>query len=210
MHVGPQVEARELGRRHRVDPRTAQTALAQPSLDRRGDALPGNGGGALAGDDDAACRSVPQAARDRLRQRPLAEGDPQAPGRVLAQLAAQRVAHGTRRLADLLEQKVGVLAPVDVAGRDLGTVDLFGRHRQRRTRGGVPFDALQLPGASRVEHCDLAPTGACALRFRLAVEAQIRRGFLDEAVGFACDDEGLIGQSHVEALAAALDRHVEP
>ena len=58
-HVGPQPEARELGGRERLD----EQAAADPGVERAGEALPGDGGRALADHGDAADGAVAQSGR---------------------------------------------------------------------------------------------------------------------------------------------------
>ena len=67
----------------------------------------------------------------------------------LDQLAPQRLAEAGRRLGDLLEQEVRELAPVDVAGGDLGAGDVVVGDRQRRAVVGEPLDALERAGPAR-------------------------------------------------------------
>ena len=56
----------------------------------------------------------------------------------------------------------------------------------------------QLAGPGGVEHDDLATV--------LAVEPQVAIGLLDDAVGLAGDDEAVVGEADVQALAAAVQR----
>ena len=81
------------------------------------------------------------------------------------------------------------------------------------TGSGVPSnanrsDAVERAGVRGVEHHDLAPGGRGALGVgrRLAVHAQVGGRLLDQAVGLAGDDEGVLGQPDVERLAAAPQR----
>src|SRR5690606_31700789 len=123
----------------------------------------------------------------------------------LDELAAQGLAEAGGRLGDLLQEVVREVAAVDVAGGDAGRAQVVGRDGQRRAVVGDALDALERAGPPAVEHDDLAPAGGGVGRVgrRLAVHAQVAVGQLDDAVGLAGDDVGVLGQPDVEGLAAA-------
>ena len=79
-------------------------------------------------------------------QGPIAELGAQQPV-PLDDVAAQGLGEALRRLADLLQQEVGGVAAVDVAGRDLGLHELVGADGQRRAVVGQPGDAVELARA---------------------------------------------------------------
>ncbi len=130
------------------------------------------------------------------------------PAVALDHLAAQRLAERRRRLRDLLEQEVRELAAVDVARRDLGVLQLALVHRQRRAVERVSLDAGERARLVRVEHHHLAASGGGALGIGrgLAVHAQVGGRLLDQAVGLAGDDVGVLDHADVEGLAAAPER----
>ena len=144
---------------------------------------------------------------ERLGQRLVAERDRQATV-AFDHLAAQGLAERRRRLRDLLEQEVRELAAVDVAGGDLGVLQLVLVHRQRRAVERVALDAGERARAVRVEHHHLAAGGGGALGIgrRLAVHAQVGGRLLDQAVGLAGHDVGVLDHAHVEGLATAPER----
>ena len=102
------------------------------------------------------------------------------------------------RLGDLLQQEVREVAAVDVAGRDLGRDDVGRRHRLRRAVVAEPVDAVERAGRA-------AASSADDLTAVLAVEADVARRLLDDAVGLAGDEVAVVGQADVDALAAAVE-----
>ena len=106
---------------------------------------------------------------------------------------------------DLLEQEVRVLAAVDVAGRDL-RVRAARRHRRatacRRTRSVARSPGCPRRGRRGPRSGPASPR-VSGIGRRLAVEAQVGGGLLDQAVGLAGDDERVLRAAHVERLAAA-------
>ena len=92
--------------------------------DRRS-ALPGDRCGALADHPHAGDRAGGEPIGDVGGQRPLADVGAQR-SVAFDDLAAQRLREAQRRLGDLLEQEVGGVAAVDVAGGDLGGDDVGG------------------------------------------------------------------------------------
>ena len=91
----------------------------------RGQALSGDGGGALADHHDPPDAAVAQARPQVVGQRVGAQGDVELPV-ALDDLPAQGLAERRRRLGDLLQQEVGEVAAVDVASGDLGVLELVG------------------------------------------------------------------------------------
>ena len=117
---------------------------------------------------------------------------------VFDDLAAQRLGEAVGRLGDLLEQEVRGVAAVDVAGRHLGR-----RSRRppspaaacRRSRDASMPSSVPAAAASSAD--DLAAV--------LAVEADVARRLLDDAVGLAGDDVAVVGEADVHALPAAVE-----
>ena len=171
-HVGTQLEPGQLGGEHGLD---LHVGLRQEVAQVVGEALTGDGRGALADDEDAV--DVPGAQRiaDVARQRLGAEHDADAVG-TLDQLAAERRAERRRRRGDLLEQEVRVVPTVDVPGGDLGLLHVLGPDRQLRAVVGPPGHAVE--GSRRIgsQLDDLAPAAGRVVRIRrrLAVHAQVR------------------------------------
>ena len=110
-------------------------------------------------------------------------------------------------------RKCGNVAAVDVAGRDLGVLELVARDRERRCRrrrcGSMP-SRVPACAASRTTIWPAVADGALGVGRRLAVEPQVRRGLLDEAVRLARDDERVLGEPDVQRLAAAAQREEQP
>ena len=100
--------------------RTRAGRAARPGSGRRSPRCPGR----------SRRRAGSSPARSRARSASGRVSGPSAtPSRPVAldDLAPQRLAERRRRLRDLLEQEVRELAAVDVAGRDLGALQLVGR-----------------------------------------------------------------------------------
>ena len=78
-------------------------------------------------------------------------------------------------------------------------------HRERRAVVREATDAGRLAGVRGVEHDNLAAGRArpVGITRRLAVEAQVRRRLLDEAVRLARHDERVGREPHVQSLPAA-------
>ena len=93
--------------------------------------------------EDAADGPVGEAIADGRGQRPVADRGAEQP-LPLDDVAPQRLGEALRRLADLLQQEVGGVAAVDVAGRDLGRHQLVLVDGQRRAVVGEPHDAVEL------------------------------------------------------------------
>ena len=158
---------------------SASTAIAWPPsalAQHAGEALSRDGGGALA---DHEHRRI-----EPLRRRSTTAGVIVSAGRRTSSrpswstmLAAQRLAERVGRLGDLLEEVVRRVAAVDVAGRDLGGLELELRRpaaRARRTTGGAMPSSV--PARARVEHDDLTLRRRIAgIEHRLAVEPQVAR-----------------------------------
>ena len=175
-----------------------------------GQALAGDGGRALADDLHAVDAAVAQALAHRLRQRAVRQLDVHRPVG-LEELAAERLAERPGRVRDLLEQVVREVAAVDVAGRDLGQVQVALGDRQFGAVVGPAADALDRAGLRGVEHHDLAPAarGVVGVGRGLAVHPQEVGGLLDHAVRLRGDDERVLGHADVERLAAAAQRQHE-
>ena len=106
---------------------------------------------------------------------------------------------------------MGGIAPVDVSGRDLRDHDVVVGDRQIGAVVGPPQHAVEVPGRGAVELDDLAPAGVGVLRVArgLTVHADVAGRLLDHTVGLARHDEGVLGQPHVERLAAAPQGELE-
>ena len=178
------------------------------SFEHGDESAAGDVGGALADGEDPGDRAVGEAAGGwRRGKRGLGQHDLELAVGPLDEAAAQRLAEADRRLGDLLEQEVRELAPVDVAGRDLGRDDVVLGHGQRRAVVGDPLDALERAGAIAVEQEDLAPAGVGVVGVGrgLAVHADVARRLLDQAVGLGRHDVGVAGEADVERLARAAE-----
>ena len=113
-------------------------------------------------------------ARTDVGQRVGAERDRQATV-ALDDLAPQRLAERRRRLGDLLEQEVREVAAVDVAGGDLGVLELVVAHGERRAVERVALDARRACRRAPRRARRPGPRGGGALGVgrRLAVHAQV-------------------------------------
>jgi hypothetical protein len=173
-------------------------------LDRAGDALGRDGGGALADHQDPGDGTGRKFVAEIGRQRFVPQANREPPGsRLCDDLAPQRLAEGSWRLRDLLQKEVGKAGPVDVSSRDLGGTDFLWCHGQRIALVVESGQALERPRATAVEGHDLTVG-------RLAVQAQVAGGLLDQSVGLAGHDEGVVRQSDLERLAAAPQGQMQP
>ena len=132
-HRGSEVEARELGGGDRID---VDALAAQPGQ-QRGHGLRRDRGRPLADAEDAADGPVGEAIADGRGERPVAHCGSEEP-LPLDDVAPQRLGEALRRLPHLLQQEVGRVAAVDVAGRDLGLRQLVLVDGQRRAVVGDP------------------------------------------------------------------------
>src|SRR5690606_2635521 len=82
------------------------------------------------------------------------------PPAALDDAAPQGLAEREGRLGELLEEVVRVAAPVDVAGGDLGPLELLAAHRQLGAVVGEAPHAGELAGPVPVEHHHLAAAAA--------------------------------------------------
>ena len=122
------------------------------------------------------CRRASRSAERRRGASRAPSTDARAGRRVSSDLAAQRLAERVRRLGDLLQQEVRVLAAVDVARRDLRVLELVVGDGQRRAVVREALDALQR--RRRRVPCDDDDLPACrggpvGIGGRLAVEPQV-------------------------------------
>ncbi len=205
-HVATEAEARQLGREQRLDDEPVPDDVAQG----HGEALSRDRGRALADDEHSGDAPVaqrrPQVVGHGLgRQRHL------HPPVDLDELPAERLAERRRCLADLLEQEVGGVTPVDVARRDGRRQQLVGGDGELAAVVGPPGDPGDGASGGGVEHHDLTPGrgGVVGVGRGLTVEAQVARGLLDHAVGLARHQEGVLGHAHVEGLPAAAQGEQE-
>ena len=119
-HVLGQLEPGQFGGHDGLHP---HRAVGGERLEGGRQALPGDGGRALAGDEDPVDAALPQP-RPQLvgqRLRPELHGGPAVP---FGQPPPQGLAERGRGLGHLLEQEVREVAPVDVPGRDLGRLQV--------------------------------------------------------------------------------------
>ncbi len=96
---------------------------------------------------------------------------------------------------------------IDVAGGDLRSHDIAVEHGQHRAVVGDPAHAIEITGASTVEHEHLP--AAARRGQRLAVHADETSGLLDDAVRLAGDDVAVVAQPDVQRLSAATQRQVQ-
>ena len=151
-HVGSQTESRQLGGRAvlHVD-RSTRRHPGQFGLQRTGDRTAGHGGSALADDQDPANCAISQRSPYVATQRVVTEAYLPASGpsvvakASLDQSAPQGGADRVRRFADLFQQEVGVVPPVDVSGGDLGSDHVLAGDRQRAPIVGPAGQALKRP-----------------------------------------------------------------
>ena len=111
-------------------------------------------------------------------------------------------------MLDLLEQEVREPSAIDVARRDRRDGRVLIRERQRRAVECDARDAREFAGVCAIEHDRLAATavGVRWVAWRLAIHAHIARAFLDDSIGLARDDEGILGEADVERLARPAQR----
>ena len=99
------------------------------------------------------------------------------------------------------------VAACDVAGGDLGCLQLGVGKRQRAAVVRLARDAGDGSRAARIDNHDLAlRCGVPRLEHRLAVETEIAVALLHDAVRLARDNEAVVTEAHVERLAAAPER----
>ena len=173
---------------------TASVA-ASSCAEHHGHRTTGDRGRALADDLDPLERAGGEPFGDARAAGPAIPTTARNMAAVVGDLAPQRLGEALGRLGDLLEQEVRGVAAVDVAGRDLGDGDVVGVDRQRRAVVAEAGDPFERAGAGGVEGDELAAA--------LAVEANVAIRLLDDAVGLAGDDETVLGDADVDALAAA-------
>ena len=152
LHRRTQAEPRELGRRDRLHPQ-----LGACRIQNSGERLAGDVCGALTDHRDPVDRAVGDRVSHRAGQRLGPEHDGER-AVALDELAAQGLAEARGRLGHLLQQVVGELPAVDVAGRDLRTRQLVGVDRERRAVVREPRDALEGARPGPVEQHDLPAT----------------------------------------------------
>ena len=130
------------------------------------------------------------------------------PVAVVDELAPQRLAEADRRLRDLLQQEVGELAAVDVAGGDLRVEQVGLGDGQLRAVVGLTGDPLERARTGAVELDDLAAAGrrVVGVGRRLAVHAEVGVGQLDDAVGLGGHDVAAVEEPDVERLPAPPQR----
>ena len=143
---------------------------------------------------------------DVERERPSTDRGTQQPVD-LDDLAANRLAEARRRLADLLQQVVGRIPAIDVAGRDLGDGDVVVCQGQLAAVVGHPANAVEIAGLIAVEHEDL--TAATGRRERFTVDADEPCGLLDDSVRLAGHDVAVVTEADVQRLAAAAQGQVQ-
>ena len=103
---------------------------------------------------------------------------------VFDDLAAQRLAERRRRLRHLLAEVVRGVTTVDVAGRDLGSLQLVVGDRQH-----VPsYERRSMPACRRHSDDLTLRRRVAGLEHRLAVETDVPVAYLDDAVRLARDD----------------------
>ena len=117
-HVEAQPEARQLCGRQGIDVESAGAKIVEHIRHT----ATGDGGGALADHTHLPDLATGETGGDVGRHGTIANLGPKTEGSV-DQLAPQGLAEAHRRLADLLEQEVGEIAAVDVAGGHLGGDD---------------------------------------------------------------------------------------
>ncbi len=148
---------------------------------------------------------APDASRDRTASGRVSSprrDDELAAALVGFDLAPQGLAEGLRRLGDLLQQEMGEAGPVDVPGGDLRRAQLGKLDGKVRAVVRRATDTVEGPGPGPGQGDDLAVGG-------LAVHPQVGRGLLDQAVGLAGHDKGILGEPDVERLSAALEGQVD-
>ncbi len=206
LHRRGEVEARQLGGQHGVD---AQVGSGGEGRQPLGEGAGGHGGGALTDGHHPSDAPVGQPGSDRGREHVVTQRDLEL-AVDLDELAPQGLAERPRRLPDLLEQEVGSIAPIDVARGDLRGGQLGGRHGQRGPVVGPAFDALEPARSVAVQAHDLTPRGRVGrIGGHLTVEAQVGVGLLDDAVGLAGHDVGILGQTDVQGLTTPAQREEE-
>ena len=193
-HVEAQVEARQLGCGDRVD---IKRRVEQFVENRRG-ALAGHRRRALSDHPDASDRARSERCHDVLWEGRVTDHGTQRTValsvRISADLAAQRLREAERRFGDLLEEEVRGVTAVDVTGRDLRNGYIIVADRQLGTVIGVALDAVEISGVGGVDRDDLAAL--------FAVHPHVAGGLLHDAIRLARHDVAVVGESHVQPLAA--------
>ena len=176
----------------------------QGVLEGRRDGLTGNRRGALADHVDPG---------QLAGRQPLGHGLGHGVGRqvhvehaiLFDKATPQGLAERRRRLADLLEQEVGGVAPIDVPGGDRRDLPFVGAERQRGAVVGDAGHPRSVAGQRTGEPDDLALAGGRVVGIGrgFAVHPEVHVGVLDNAIGLGGDDEAILGQADVHPLAAA-------
>ena len=201
-HVELHAEPAELGGGDRVD---VERPCGQ-QIEHIGHAATRHGSGALADDAYLGDRAISQPRRDVGGQCLGAHRCVQLTT-ALDDLAAERLAETLGRFADLFQQEVRCLAPVDVACGDLRHHHLAFGDGQRRAVVGEALHTGQLASVCGVEHEHLAATAR--RRRSLAIDAQVAGGLFHDAVGLAGNDEAVVGEADVQGLAAAAQGEIQ-
>ena len=99
---------------------------------------------------------------------------------------------------------MGVVASVDVPGGDLGPSKVRIVQREGPAVIRPPVHPVQRSGPIGVQLHQLAAGGRRVVRVgrHLAIHAQVPVGELDDPVGLACHHVGVLGQPHIQSLAA--------
>ena len=107
---------------------------------------------------------------------------------------------------------MGVVAPVDVPGGDLGSGHIVLGDRQRASVIRPSDYPVERPGQRTIQLQDLAPAGPRIIRIGrcLAIHPDELSRQLHHPVGLRGHDIGVLGQAHVETLAAASQGEEEP
>ena len=173
-HVVARAGTRELGRDHSFG---AHRVVGEAGEDR-GQALTRDRRGALADHHDALDGAVAQALPYRVRQRLGRRARPtRRPSRSTI-LPRSVLRNDAGASDDLLQEEVREVAAVDVAGRDLGVLELVGVDRERRAVEGEPVGCRRgcPPGRRRASRPGRGVAAArSGSRGRLAVHAQVGR-----------------------------------
>ena len=102
------------------------------------------------------------------------------------------------------------VATIDVAGGDLRGVELLRADGERGPVVGPSFDPGDVAGEGAAESDHLAPTGGIGgIGGHIAVQPEIGRRVLDDAIGLAGHDERVLGRPDVERLPAPPQREEE-
>jgi len=164
-----------------------------------GDRLAGHRGGAVADDDDpfkgAGRKGLPDGGRHDVGAEIEAYRPAAIPFLTELVFAPQCFSYGSAGLVYLLEEKVGMIPPVDVPCCDLRPPDQGGSDRQRRPAVGTGPDSLRPAGITGPEDEDLS-------RFFSVHLEEIRRA-LHQPVEFRGEEVAITGEPHIDGLAAS-------